>query len=323
MVPCVEAEPPGVISTFCSYKIITVLTTTTITTTIITILKCYVKQNNNVFCCFQFPKTSEDWRNIARCFEVKWNFPHCLGSLDGKHINIIPPNGSGSEFYNYKGRHSLVLMAVVDAEYQFIMCDFGTNGRVSDGGVLRNTKFFEKLQNNQLNIPSEENIRNTSSVLPYVFVADDAFPLRVDMLKPFRQAHLTSPERKIFNYRTSRARRIVENVFGILASRFRIFHTQINLELHNIDSVVMACCVLHNFLMKCVTNRYAPPECFDRENTEEGTKTLGFQTVDSMECLERRAFGNTASAGKNIREAFMSYFVNEGQVPWQNNFINN
>ena len=69
-------------------------------------------------------------------------------------------------------------------------------------------------------------------------------------------------------------------------------------------------------------NRYAPPECFDRENTEEGTVTTGFQTVASMERLERRNFGNTTNIAKNIREAFMTYFVNEGAVPWQMNYIN-
>lgn len=65
-----------------------------------------------------------------------------LGAMDGKHIVIIPPSGSGSEFCNYKGRHSMVLLAIVDAQYQFILCDFGTNGRISDGGVLQNTVFF-------------------------------------------------------------------------------------------------------------------------------------------------------------------------------------
>lgn len=173
---------------------------------------------------FQFPRTTDEWMNISQCFEERWNFPHCLRAMDGKHVSIILPTGSGSEFYNYKGWHSMVLLAIVDAHYRFLMCDFGL-----------------------LNIPAEETIRNTSRRLPYVFVADDAFSLRVNILKPFRQGDLTSMERKIYNYRLSRARRIVENVFGTVAARFRIFHTNINLEPRNIDSVVMACCVLHNF----------------------------------------------------------------------------
>lgn len=101
---------------------------------------------------------------------------------------ITAPMGSGLEYYNYKKYHSMVLMAIVDAQYQFILCDFGTHGRVSDAGVLQNTKFFQMLQNNELNIPAEELVTNSSRHLPYVFVADDAFPLRSDIMKPFRQA---------------------------------------------------------------------------------------------------------------------------------------
>nr|CAI5859278.1 unnamed protein product [Callosobruchus analis] len=103
----------------------------------------------------------------------------------------------------------MVLLAVVYARYQFIMCDFGVNGRISDGGVLQNTTFYE-LENKQLHMPSDESVKKSSKILPYVF--------RLDMMKPFRQADLNSKERKIYNYRVSRARRIVENAFGILAS---------------------------------------------------------------------------------------------------------
>ena len=86
--------------------------------------------------------------SIARDFEKRWNFLHCLGCLDGKHIEIVLPAGSGSFFFNYKHRHSMVLLATADANYRFILFDFGTNGRVSDGGVLHNTGFVRKLQGN-------------------------------------------------------------------------------------------------------------------------------------------------------------------------------
>nr|CAI5857926.1 unnamed protein product [Callosobruchus analis] len=206
----------------------------------------------------------------------------------------------------------MVFMAIVDAKYRFLLADFGTNGRISDGGVLQNTKFFEKLQNKTLKLPTT-----------YVFVADDAFPLRVDMLKPFRQTDSNSRERKIFNYRLSRARRIVENAFGILASRFRIYHTAINVQPENIEKIVMATCVLHNFLIEHTPSSYAPRDCFNQENTENGTIiTSGYDTTDSnMENLQRRHQGNIMSDAKNVRIEFSNYFVNEGKVPWQDYFI--
>lgn len=242
--------------------------------------------------------------------------------MDGKHITIVPPAGSGSNYYNYKGRHSMVLLAIADANYQFIMCDFGTNGRISDGGVLKNTIFYEKLEKNLLNIPQPDRIRNSDINVPYVFVVDDAFPLTENMMKPFRQAQLTSVNRKIFNYRLSRARRIIENAFGILVARFRIFHTAINLKPEHIDSVVMACCVLHNFLLKMVPSSYAPPECFDRENTSEGTILTGYEAQnDHTYGLNRSNLGNPPRSAKELREDFMKYFANEGQVPWQQDCI--
>lgn len=215
---------------------------------------------------FQFPKCEEKWKEIATSFEEKWHFPHCISAMDGKHIDIIPPGNSGSYYYNYKGKHSMVLLAIVDANYKFLLVDFGTNGRISDGGVLQNTTFFERLVNEDLHIPPPEDVTDNFKQVPYVFVADDAFPLRTDILKPFKQALLDSAEKEVFNYRLSRARHIVENVFGILASRFRIFQSPINLEPRNIEKIVMATCVLHNFLTEQQYRTYFPANYMDKEN---------------------------------------------------------
>ncbi|XP_061716935.1 uncharacterized protein LOC133524806 [Cydia pomonella] len=267
----------------------------------------------------KFPKTEQDWRIIAREFEQKWNFPHCLGAIDGKHVEIVPPSNSGSFYYNYKHRHSMVLLAIVDAKYRFLLVDFGTNGRVSDGGVLLNTKFYEKLERKTLNIPTAERLH--PRILPYVFVADDAFPLRKDMIKPFRQNDLDSRIKKIYNYQTSRARRIVENAFGIIAARFRIYRTQMNLSPETIGSVVRATCALHNYLTSSSLS-YASSECFDIENFEEGTITSGLTTrASTLEPLQRTIQGRAPQIANQIRSQFMTYFVSEGKVPWHDNFI--
>ncbi|CAH2010535.1 unnamed protein product [Acanthoscelides obtectus] len=272
----------------------------------------------------KFPTSEEEWKEIAKMYEERWNFPHCLGAIDGKHIAIVPPGNSGSYFYNYKGHHSVVLMAIANAKYQFVYIDAGMNGRICDGGVLQNTVFFEKLENNELHIPSSETITGSNLHLPYVFLADDAFPLRPDMIKPFRQGDLTSRERKIFNYRLSRARRTVENAFGIMASRFRIYYTHINLEPKNIDKVVKASCALHNFLIEHSKKSYASLKCFYRENSENRTIiSEGYDTKNStMENLERRNPGNTLNTAKTVREDFMNHFNAKGRVPWQDDHVN-
>lgn len=100
------------------------------------------------------PSTTADWMNIVDTFDKMWNFPHCLGALDGKHILMQSPINSGTKYYNYKSSFSIVLMALVDAEYNFLFVDIGCQGGVSDGGVFKNCQLYKDLEKNNLNLPS-------------------------------------------------------------------------------------------------------------------------------------------------------------------------
>ena len=212
----------------------------------------------------QTPDTEDEWLQIAQDFQHKWQFPNCLGAVDGKHINIVPPPNSGSTYYNYKGNNSIVLLAVVDANYAFTYVDVGVNGRVSDGGVWGNCSLRKKIDDGNAGIPTASKLPNSNKVLPYVFIGDDAFPLKTYLLKPFPYRNL-SAEQRIFSYRLSRARRIVENSFGILAARFRIFQITIKLDPDKIKSIVLACIVLHNLM-----RRHTPQDCADRLRRRRG-----------------------------------------------------
>ena len=86
---------------------------------------------------FQVPSSVKEWNEVSNGFKTKWNFPSCLGALDGKHIAIKAPEHSESTFYNYKGFFSIVLLARLDTDYKFTFVDVGVNRRISDGGVLR------------------------------------------------------------------------------------------------------------------------------------------------------------------------------------------
>ncbi len=212
-------------------------------------------------------------------------------------------------------------MAIVNAHYEFIYCDVGTNGRISDGGVISNTVFYEKLQNGSINIPKPQKVSNSDRDLPYVFIGDEAFALRPDFLKPYPRTKLHKNTR-IFNYRLSRARRIVENTFGILAARFRILHTAINLNIENIDTVVMACVVLHNFLRRTSSRTYIASESLDRENIDDGSLQTGERCdPERMHNLRTGKRGAVSEEAKVIRDNFTEYFVKEGAVPWQDKAI--
>jgi hypothetical protein len=185
------------------------------------------RETQFLFISFQFPTTEGEQIQVGNEFERKWDFPNCLGAVDGKHVKITAPRGSGSFYWNYKGFNSLVLMSIANANYEF----------------------YEKLLHEELNLPLPRKPDKSASDLPYVFVGDEAFALCKDLLKPFSQKQLTN-ERRVFSYRLSRARRVIENTFGIMASRCRVFHTEINLKLEGIETVVLSCCVLHNFLRR-------------------------------------------------------------------------
>lgn len=102
---------------------------------------------------FQVPGTYEEyeeWNTIERGFNSRWNFPKVYGTIDGKHILICAPPDCGSDFFNYKGTNSLILLAVVDDDYCFSYINIGANGRCSDGGVFQSSSILNDLEKNML-----------------------------------------------------------------------------------------------------------------------------------------------------------------------------
>ena len=80
-----------------------------------------------------------EWVDIANEYEELWNFYNCVGAIDSKHVNMKCPVNLGSYFFHYKGSFSIVLLALLDADYEFRYIDVGCNGRISDGCVFRNS----------------------------------------------------------------------------------------------------------------------------------------------------------------------------------------
>lgn len=167
---------------------------------------------------FNVPLEPEGWVKIARGFETRWNLPHCIGAIDGKHVAIRRPNHSGSVYRNYKKFFSVVMMAVVDSDYKFMTVDVGANGSGSDGGVFHQTELRECLEEGTLGLPPPSPLPGGDRSVGYYLVGDEAFPLKPWLMKPVPNRCLTR-EQRIYNYRLSRTRRVVENAFGILASR--------------------------------------------------------------------------------------------------------
>ncbi|CAN7937784.1 unnamed protein product [Ixodes hexagonus] len=213
-------------------------------------------------------------------------------------------------------------MAVVDSSYLFRLIDVGAPGRMSDGGVLKRSQIGQRLQAGLLDLPSHSGLPGSDKVLPYVFVGDEAFQLRPDFMRPYPGSR-DEPEERVFNYRLSRSRRCVENAFGILRARFRIFRGPINLKAENAECVVKASCALHNFLFIEVHGRslYCPMGFADHEdafgNVVKGTWRNDTRTDSLVFDLQATYARNPGQTAQHVRKMYAQYFVKEGKVPWQ------
>lgn len=261
------------------------------------------------------PKTAEEWRTVAEGFATRWNFHHCLGAIDGKHIAIKKPRKSGSTYYNYKRFYSIVLMAVVDADYSFIWCGLGYPGASSDAGIFNRSSLKRALDRGRLGLPPAEPLPGDDRNIPYFFVGDEAFPLQKWLMKPFPQRFLTVGQR-IFNYRLSRARRVSENGFGILANRWRCLLTTMAQHPENVVTVVQGCLTLHNI------HRKKYPQLGQREVDREDDHG----NVNPGEWRQGRVLTDNATAGGNLvqqqakrqRNYLMDYYLSPTHaLPWQ------
>lgn len=265
----------------------------------------------------QIPSSREGWLTISEQFEKQWQFPHCMGSMDGKHIVITSPFNSGSDYFNYKSNFSIVLFAVVDAEYNIIFADIGCQGRISDGGVFKHTSLYKKNTEDSLNFPEDEFLFGLNKKMPYVFVADEDFPLTNRIMKPYSGIHGKNTKERKFNYHLSRARRVVENVFGIMSAVFRVLRKPMLLEPEKAQNVVMAVACLHNFLRKSKSSKnvYTPPGTFDEQDSEGNILPGNWRNETNFQASSFLPINSiprkSSMESKDIRENFANYFCHQ------------
>ena len=155
-----------------------------------------------------------------------------------------------------------MLLAVAGPDYECLYADIGTNDRISDGGVWSTCGLAKAIKNEEISLPSPECLFNGS-----VVVGDDTFALKTYTMKPYPQQGL-SVEKRIYNYRHSRARRMSENLVGILANRWRFLRTTLLLPPETVETLVRTAIVLHNYL-RAISSRnvYCPVGLNDREDS--------------------------------------------------------
>ncbi|XP_072280749.1 uncharacterized protein [Pyxicephalus adspersus] len=249
------------------------------------------------------PQLSEQvWKEAAQGFFKKPKFPNCVGAVGGKQVKIRLPPGSRLQNYNYRKFISTILMAVVDADYRFIAVDVGSFDSTADSNAFWSTSIGRRLYAQCLDLPGPSPIEEGGEPMPHVLVGDEVFGLNTNLMSPFVEKNLNSTK-KVFNYRLERARRYVECTFGLLANKWRVFHTTLVMTPENADSLIKAACVLHNFV------RQKEGINFD-DIADDPFTDVACPLV--RECNE----------ADTVREKFANYFVSPaGELPWQHHHM--
>lgn len=230
------------------------------------------------------------------------------------------PAHVGSEYFNYKGTHSIVLLAIADANYNFSSVHIGACGRRGNAGIFRDCEIGQALENRTMKILNAEPFYDGGATLPYVLVGDEAFPLSTYMMRPYSAKAGLTVEKRIYNYRLSRARRIVENFFGILASQWRILRRPIEEDVNTTCEIVKSIVCLHNWLgteRGVQEKRIAEIALVDREGLNgELHSGTGAVLCNGFQDITRFADNtNITMQASYVRNEFCRYFNDEGQVP--------
>lgn len=253
--------------------------------------------------------TRDDFKRIADRFELLWNIPNCIGALDGKHIRIEKFPNTGSENFNYKHFHSTVLLACCDADGLFTIIEPGFAGRNSDGGIFKACAMNYWLTHGGLDIPSPSPLvyDETNTEFPYYFVAEEAFPLSRNVLRPYSSRNLDNVKR-IFNYRLSRGRKTIECAFGMAAEKFAVLNGPIRCrDPVTVNNIVKAACILHNFVRKREGSDYRSQDDLMNETVVE-VPDIEMQNLVIHE----------GSSPNNFRNYLENYFLSpRSRVPWQ------
>lgn len=211
-------------------------------------------------------------------------------------------------------------MALCDANYNFTYVDVGVQGRECDAGVFLDTDLYSAVEQNQLNFPQKRPLPGTDVDIPFVIVADDAFAMTERIMKPFTGRHNKGSIERAFNYRHSRARRVIENAFGIMSSVFRVLRKPISLQPEAAKWVTLSCAYLHNFLRNnSSAETYSPAHVFDSED-EQGNLTNGTWRNEGIELQGLRWVKQRGeNPGVFVRQE-MAHFFHSQPLSWQNRF---
>lgn len=249
--------------------------------------------------------TKEEWLQIAEGFQLTCNFPHCVGAVAGKYLNV-----QGTTKIVSKDNSSILLLAACDSKYRFTLVDVGALASHSESEVFRQSLYGQSVEDSHLNLPDQSELPGTNIKMPYFFVADETFPLKSFIIRPYPVKNLPTNQ-NIFNHHLSHVQQTIENSFGILAARWGILKTVTTAKGENLHRIVKAVTVLHNFCLKEIENLYCPPMFTDSPGMENGAWR---EEVLPLKSVGRLGANRGCVSLYNLRDSLADYMVsNVGQ----------
>ena len=219
-------------------------------------------------------------------------------------------------------------MALCDAHYRFTYVSIGSYGHDNDASIFAKSDLYEALDKDEVNVPDPEPLEATDQPLPYYVIGDDIFALKTWLMKPIPGRGLDA-ETKVYNYRLSSARRTIENAFGILSARWRVFMRPIRADVCTVDSIVRACAALHNYLLCTDNAKYVPSRfadmCSDKGLVEGDWRALiRGDTTPALAKPKPPTARNYTHDAKAVRTHLVNY-VNSAEgaarCPWQRTYV--
>ncbi len=198
---------------------------------------------------------------IARNYRFANYFANCIGALDGSHIEAIIPDAIKQPWRDREGNITQNILGVVNFDMTFSFVLPGWEGSAHDGRLV------ESAFHHGLVCPEGK-----------YYLGDAGFTNSMSILTPFRgvRYHLKEFKRgnrgpqtvhELYNLRHSSLRNVVERTFGVLKRRFRVLRNMNAYAILLQAKIVLACCLLHNFIRMDETSDDWIFKSVDKEKT--------------------------------------------------------
>ncbi|XP_064487325.1 uncharacterized protein LOC135399499 [Ornithodoros turicata] len=226
-----------------------------------------------------------------REFHAVTGFPQAIRALGGCHLPVSPPKLHATDYYNYKGWYSIILLALVDHQYKFKYINVGSPGRCHDAHVYGRSRLRSLVDGDHFQSPV---VTIEGTFIPPIILCDQAFPLTSNLLKPFANAPKGTPQAS-FNYNLSKTRRIVENAFGRVKARFRHVMKRMECNTTLAKRSIRTACTLHNI-------------CETLSDTVEVQWEQDAHALDMVYAQPSRGTDVCHGGGQAVRNALAAYF---------------